>query len=80
MGLLNIDGFYDGLLAFVDSLVETVFISPNSRRIIMSASTAEELLIKFCAYQPLPDPILSHINSTGANDRRKRKMDLTLTL
>ncbi|KAL6514058.1 hypothetical protein OROMI_034454 [Orobanche minor] len=80
IGLLNVDGFYDGLLAFVDSLVEIGFISPNSRRIIMSANTVEELLTQFHAYQPLPDPILSHINWTGANDRRKRKMDLTLTL
>ncbi|KAL6512817.1 hypothetical protein OROMI_034664 [Orobanche minor] len=40
IGLLNVDGFYDGLLAFVDSLVETGFISPNSRRMIISASTA----------------------------------------
>ncbi|KAL6514429.1 hypothetical protein OROMI_034264 [Orobanche minor] len=80
VGILNIDGFYDGLLAFFDSMVEMRFISPISRRIILCANSAEELLNKFRAYEPQPDPILSHINWTGANDRRKRKLDLTLTL
>ncbi|KAL6512816.1 hypothetical protein OROMI_034665 [Orobanche minor] len=80
VGILNIDGFYGGLLAFVDSMVEMRFISPISRCIILCANSAEELLNKFRAYEPQPDPILSHINWTGANDRRKHKLDLTLTL
>ncbi|KAL6572438.1 hypothetical protein OROMI_013396 [Orobanche minor] len=30
VGILNVDGFYDGLLAFLDSLVEKSFVSPLS--------------------------------------------------
>ncbi|KAL6512201.1 hypothetical protein OROMI_034681 [Orobanche minor] len=80
VGLLNVDGFFDGLIAFIDSMVEKGFISSLSRRIVICATTAEELLDKFAAYEAYPDPLYSHIHWTGVNDRRKRKLDLTLTL
>ncbi|KAL6512200.1 hypothetical protein OROMI_034680 [Orobanche minor] len=50
------------------------------RWIVICATTAEELLDKFAAYEAHPDPLYSHIHWTGVNDRRKRKLDLTLTL
>ncbi|KAL6512205.1 hypothetical protein OROMI_034678 [Orobanche minor] len=61
-------------------MVEKEFISPNSRKILICATTAEELLDKFAGYESHTDPLFSHINWTGANDRRIRKLDLTLTL
>ncbi|KAL6513801.1 hypothetical protein OROMI_034509 [Orobanche minor] len=76
VGLLNIDGFFNGLIAFVDSMVETGFISSISRKILLYATTAEELLSKFAPYELHPDPFLSHINWTGESDRRKRKFVL----
>lgn len=46
VGLLNVDGYYDSLLSFIDKAVEEGFISPNARQIIISAPTAKELVKK----------------------------------
>jgi hypothetical protein len=44
VGLLNVDGFYNSLLSFIDKAVDEGFISPAARRIIVSAPTAEQLV------------------------------------
>jgi predicted Rossmann-fold nucleotide-binding protein len=44
--LLNVDGYYDSLLAFIDQVVEDGFISPSARRIIVQAPTAQDLMDK----------------------------------
>lgn len=46
VGLLNVDGYYNCLLSFIDKAVEEGFISPNARHIIVSAPTARELMNK----------------------------------
>lgn len=43
VGLLNVDGYYNSLLSFIDKAVDEGFISPAARRIIVSASTAKQL-------------------------------------
>ncbi|KAL6580912.1 hypothetical protein OROMI_006835 [Orobanche minor] len=47
--------FY-GILALLDSLVEKGISSPPSRRLLLCATTPEELIDKFLAYMPEPDP------------------------
>jgi uncharacterized protein (TIGR00730 family) len=47
VGILNIDGYYDSLLALLDRAVEEGFPKLNSRNILLSAPTARELLDKF---------------------------------
>lgn len=44
VGLLNVDGFYDSLLTFIDKAVDEGFVSSTARRIIVSAPTAPQLL------------------------------------
>ncbi|KAF8772928.1 hypothetical protein HU200_005328 [Digitaria exilis] len=46
VGLLNVDGYYDSLLAFIDQAMEEGFISPSARRIIVQAPSAHELMEK----------------------------------
>lgn len=46
VGLLNVDGYYDSLLSFVDQAVDEGFIAPAARSIIVSAPTAKELVRK----------------------------------
>ncbi|MFQ6623220.1 hypothetical protein Gotur_003133, partial [Gossypium turneri] len=46
VGLLNVDGYYNSLLSFMDKAVEEGFISPSARQIIVSAPTAKELVKK----------------------------------
>ncbi|XP_021718669.1 cytokinin riboside 5'-monophosphate phosphoribohydrolase LOG7-like isoform X2 [Chenopodium quinoa] len=44
VGLLNVDGYYNSLLSFIDKAVDEGFIAPAARSIIVSAPTAQELL------------------------------------
>ena len=43
---MNVDGYYNPLLALIDKGVEEGFINVAARRILVSASTAKELLRK----------------------------------
>ncbi|XWS17621.1 hypothetical protein CRYUN_Cryun33cG0082900 [Craigia yunnanensis] len=52
IGLLNVDGYYNNLLALFDNGVEEGFIKPGARHIIISTSTAKELLEKMEQYTP----------------------------
>lgn len=51
VGLLNVDGYYNSLLSFIDKAVEEGFICPNARHIIVSAPTAKELVKKMEVYK-----------------------------
>lgn len=46
VGLLNVDGFYDPLLSFIDLAVNEGFITEEARHIVISAPTAKELVMK----------------------------------
>lgn len=52
VGLLNVDGYYNSLLSFIDQAVEEGFISTSARHIIVSAPTAKELVMKLEEYIP----------------------------
>ncbi|KAL6903698.1 hypothetical protein ACP4OV_004511 [Aristida adscensionis] len=52
VGLLNVDGYYNSLLTFIDKAVEEEFISPTARHIIVLAPTPQELLQKLEEYSP----------------------------
>jgi len=64
VGLLNVDGFYDHLLQFFDACVERGFIRPESRGIVLCATSPSELLDKIAAYRA-PESIVS-LASRGA--------------
>lgn len=46
VGLLNVEGYYNSLLALFDNGVKEGFIKPSARDIVLSAPTAKELMIK----------------------------------
>ncbi|CAN1215922.1 Cytokinin riboside 5'-monophosphate phosphoribohydrolase LOG5 [Linum perenne] len=46
VGLLNVDGYYNNLLTFIDKAVDDGFIKPSQRSIIVSAPNAKELVQK----------------------------------
>ncbi|KAM0908784.1 hypothetical protein ACQ4PT_015260 [Festuca glaucescens] len=52
VGLLNVDGFYDPLLSFIDLAVSEGFITEEARQIIISAPTVKELVMKLEDYVP----------------------------
>jgi uncharacterized protein (TIGR00730 family) len=51
-GLLNVSGYYDKLVAFLDHAVDRQFIDPGGRSMIMIDENPESLLEKFAAYHP----------------------------
>ncbi|VAH09950.1 unnamed protein product [Triticum turgidum subsp. durum] len=50
VGLLNVDGYYDTLLALFDKGAREGFINPDCTHILVSAPTAAELLTKMEQY------------------------------
>ncbi|XP_015693276.1 probable cytokinin riboside 5'-monophosphate phosphoribohydrolase LOGL8 [Oryza brachyantha] len=52
VGLLNVDGFYNPLLSFIDLAVNEGFITEEARRIVISAPAAKELVMKLEDYIP----------------------------
>ncbi|XP_057480566.1 cytokinin riboside 5'-monophosphate phosphoribohydrolase LOG8-like isoform X1 [Actinidia eriantha] len=60
VGLLNVDGYYNSLLALFDNGVEEGFIKAGARHIVLSAPTAKELLEKMELYTPFDDHVAPH--------------------
>ncbi|XP_028790067.1 cytokinin riboside 5'-monophosphate phosphoribohydrolase LOG8-like [Neltuma alba] len=60
VGILNVDGYYDCLLALFDKGVEEGFIKPAARNIVISATTPEELLRKMEEYTPVHEQVAPH--------------------
>ena len=44
IGLLNVDGYYDELIALIDKAVREAFIPPENRALVRDASSIDELL------------------------------------
>ncbi|KAF7138202.1 hypothetical protein RHSIM_Rhsim07G0254200 [Rhododendron simsii] len=59
VGLLNVEGYYNYLLTFIDKAVDDGFISPSQRHIIVSAPTATELVQKLEEYVPVHDGVVA---------------------
>ncbi len=54
IGLLDVAGYYDPLLALGDRAVEEGFLSLESRELILARSEAETLLTAMAEYRPEP--------------------------
>ncbi|CAI0462785.1 unnamed protein product [Linum tenue] len=61
VGLLNVDGYYNSLLSFIDKAMDEGFISPMARRIIVSAPTAKELVRQLEEYEPEYDEVTAKL-------------------
>jgi hypothetical protein len=53
MGLLNVDGYFDRLLDFIDHGVEAGFIRPEHRQNLIVSNSIEELIIHMENYRPV---------------------------
>ena len=52
-GLLNIEGFYDALLGFLDQMVAQRFLTPAHREQLLVANSTPEILECVLAYEPV---------------------------
>ncbi|KAK9199689.1 hypothetical protein WN944_014881 [Citrus x changshan-huyou] len=84
IGLLNINNFYDGFIAFLNHAIKNYFIPSKAKKLFICAHTANELLDLLQAYRPEPDPwtfVLECPNNDDNSSRSKKyKLDLTLRL
>ncbi|XVF11024.1 hypothetical protein REPUB_Repub07fG0233700 [Reevesia pubescens] len=79
IGVLNVNGFYDGLFSFLDKAVEQRFISQATLQILVTATAPDQLLDQLQAFVPEPDPALALLD-WSTNNSNKRKLNLTLSL
>ncbi|KAD5508524.1 hypothetical protein E3N88_16227 [Mikania micrantha] len=61
VGLLNVEGYYNSLLSFIDKAVDEGFVSPIARRIIVSAQTAQELVKQLEEFVPEHDEFAANL-------------------
>ncbi|KAL6543275.1 hypothetical protein OROHE_010795 [Orobanche hederae] len=80
IGLLNFNGFFDGLLSFIDYFSAKGFISRRAKRIIVIATTPEDLIKKLIEFVPELDPALAKIIWMEDFTVRKCKVDAFLSL
>ncbi|KAL6538773.1 hypothetical protein OROMI_025099 [Orobanche minor] len=77
---LNVNGFFDGLLSFIDYSSEKSFIYERAKRIIVVATTLEDLINKLISFVPEPDLALANIVWMEDFSVRKQKIDAFLSL
>jgi uncharacterized protein (TIGR00730 family) len=53
IGLLNVHGFFDPLLSWLDHVVAEGFIKPKHRGLLLTATSAEAMLDLLADYRPL---------------------------
>ncbi|KAH9716319.1 protein kinase domain-containing protein [Citrus sinensis] len=84
IGLLNINNFYDGFIAFLNHAIKNYFVHSNVKKLFICVHIANELLDMLQAYRLEPDPwtiVLERPNNDDNSSRSKKyKLDLTLRL
>jgi uncharacterized protein (TIGR00730 family) len=54
LGVLNVNGYYDGLAAFLDDMVDARFMRSQQREVLIFDSDPETLLTRLAGAQPPP--------------------------
>lgn len=52
IGLLNVNGFYDGLIAFLQHVVKEQFLKPDQAALLMNASAPTNLIAQLKSFEP----------------------------
>lgn len=53
LGLYNVDGFFDGMLAFIDSMIARGFLPPQQKDMLIVESGPDALLDRFGTFTPI---------------------------
>lgn len=64
IGILNVNGFYDDLLSFIEVMIAKELLKPSYKQLLLVAETTEELLEKMNNFKPLPVPKWMNKNQT----------------
>ena len=78
LGLLNVNGFYDGLMSFLEYAVEQELISQANRCILMSGSNADQLIdqLQLCVSEL--NTLVKQVTPHTKDSNKKRELDTTL--
>jgi uncharacterized protein (TIGR00730 family) len=80
ISLLNVNGFYDKLLSFLDHVVEQNFLTSSARQIIISAATAEQLIDQLQSFIPVIYSSMIRIDWSNKESCKKLRLYLSLSL
>ncbi len=64
VGLLNVDGFYDSLIQFLDQLVQQGFLRAAHREILRVSGCPETLLGALSAFRPIAETKWTDLSAT----------------
>ena len=56
IGLLNVEGYFDLLLSFINHVLQERFINEDHHRLITTSDNPEKLLLALKSYKPLQKP------------------------
>lgn len=62
VGLLNVAGYYDGLVRFMETMAATGFLRPQHRRLLIAGDDLEAVLAAMAGF----DPVTSIVRMTAA--------------
>ncbi|KAG4114633.1 hypothetical protein ERO13_D12G057450v2 [Gossypium hirsutum] len=80
IGLLNVTGYYNNLLSFLDNVVESGFVFPEVRNFLIATVIVDELSIKLQVFKYHPDLITQQIVESRKRKSYSDKQELDLTL
>ena len=80
IGLLNVNGFYNNLLSFLDQAVEHEFLTSSARQIIIFTATAEQLIDQLQSIILVIDPSMIRINWLTKKSYKKLRLNLSFRL
>lgn len=64
IGVLNVDGYYDALLAFIQHMVTQGFLKPQQASLLMVEAEASSLLDRFQSFEAQPhDKLLNRVRA-----------------
>jgi len=64
IGLLNTNGFYNHLMSFIETMIESGLLKPEYRKLVLISESIEDLLKKMKQFQPMPVPQWMNKNQT----------------
>ncbi|TYH37795.1 hypothetical protein ES332_D12G065100v1 [Gossypium tomentosum] len=80
IGLLNVTGYYNNLLSFLDNVVESGFVFPEVRNFLIATVIVDELSIKLQVFKYHPNLITQQIIESRKRKSYSDKQELDLTL
>lgn len=64
IGLLNTSGFYNHLMSFIESMIESGLLKPEYKKLLLMSESIEDLLNQMKQFEPIPVPQWMNKNQT----------------